>query len=97
MKRDTFVNTGNIKIALDSLQNIIYLDSSEYKFDLNIDTLKELTVFFTTLTVNTFSVDYNGNVYLSIFNFDKPDLIKINKKSPPQEFRITEWTEIDTC
>ncbi len=95
LNSDTFVNSGNIKIAIDTTQAIAYIDSSEYKFDFSIDTLKNIAIFFNTLNVNTFSADYNGNVYFSIYSFDQPDLIKVNMEAPPETFKVKEWRELD--
>ncbi len=92
---DTFINSGNIKIALDSTNQVVFVDSSEYKFEVNIDTLKNVAVFFNSLNINVFSADYNGNVYFSLFTFDQCDLMKVNMKSPPKEFKVKDWKELD--
>lgn len=95
LNSDSFVNSGNIKIALDSSQQVVFVDSSEYIFDINIDTLKNIAEFFNSLNVNTFSVDYNGNVYFSVFSFDQCDLMKVNIESPPKDFKPRDWKELD--
>ncbi len=92
---DTFINSGNIIIAVDSTQEIVYLDSSYYKFDLNIDTLKNVAIFFNSLNISRFSADYNGNVYFSLFSFDRCDLMKVNIESPPKDFKARDWKELD--
>jgi len=95
LNSDTFVNSGNIKIALDSSQQVVFVDSSEYKFDINIDTLRNIAEFFNSLNVNSFSADYNGNVYFSVFSFDRCDLMKVNIESPPKDFKPRDWKELD--
>ena len=90
---DTFVNTGNIKFLIDTVNRIAGIDTSDLSLNLNIDTASKAALLFKSLRISSVGIDYNQNVYFSIYNFGDADLIKVGKENPAK-LKKEEWVEI---
>lgn len=79
LNTETFQNSGNVVVAIDSSGQVQYTDSETDNFNLDIDTVKQIAILLESLKINSLSVDYEGKVYISLYDSEQPQLMNSPK------------------
>jgi hypothetical protein len=72
---DTFRNSGNVVVAIDSTGQVQYTESKNTNFNLNIDSVKQIALLFNSLDINGLTIDYEGKAVIFLYSLEIPQLM----------------------
>lgn len=75
LNTDTFKNSGNVVVAIDSTGQVQYTESKNINFNLNIDTVKQVAILIDSLNANGLTIDYEGKALIFLYSLETPQLM----------------------